>query len=171
MTTNDSKSSAVSQPPERIVLASSNQGKLRELGDLLIPFGCKLLPQSELAIADAVEDGLSFVENALIKARHAAKQSGLPALADDSGIAVDALQGAPGIYSARYCEMVANQARSDEANIAALVAKLKEQGAFEQAKAGGLSGPVARYHCVLAFVRTWDDPVPLLASVVLPWST
>ena len=95
---------------QRIVLASNNQGKVREIGQLLADRDMQVVPQSEFNIPDAEETGLSFVENAILKARHAARLSGLPAIADDSGLEVDAMNGAPGIYSARYAGMDATDA-------------------------------------------------------------
>lgn len=145
--------------PSKVILASSNKGKLAELGQALLPLGSTLIPQSELKISDAIEDGLSFIENALLKARHASKASDMPALADDSGLEVDVLDGAPGIYSARFCEMRESpyaQARSDQNNVAALLETLRDRNAFAHK-------PVtAHYQCVLCFVRHWDDPTPLL---------
>ncbi len=146
------------------VLASSNAGKLRELQALLQPFNIRLQPQSDFAIADADETGLTFVENALIKARHAARLTGLPALADDSGLAVDLLGGAPGIYSARYAErqglgqsLTANPTAAldrDSANNAALTQVLQSY-----------PGPYkARYHCVLVWLRHAEDPLPLICE-------
>jgi len=135
----------------RIVLASSNQGKLAELRDLLGDLDIELIAQSELGIADADETGLTFVENALLKARHAARLSGLPALGDDSGICVDALRGAPGLYSARYAGEHGNAA----ANIAKLLDALREVAAPHRG---------AHFHCTLTLLRTADDPAPLIAE-------
>lgn len=132
-----------------LVLASGNQGKLEELSPLLEPHGFELLTQTELGIEPAPEDGLTFVENALAKARHAAARSGLPALADDSGLAVDSLGGAPGVRSARY----AGPAADDAANNARLLAELD-----------GIRQRRARFHCVLVLLRSADDPAPLIAS-------
>src|SRR5210317_1911434 len=98
---------------QRIVLASNNQGKVREIGQLLADRDIQVAPQSEFNIPDAEETGLSFVENAILKARHAARLSGLPAIADDSGLEVDALNGAPGIYSARYAGSGATDAENN----------------------------------------------------------
>lgn len=135
------------------VLASSNMGKLKEIQDLLAPLGLELVPQSDLSIDDAEETGLSFVENAIIKARHAAKASGFPALADDSGLEVDALQGAPGIYSARY----AGAGATDAANCTKLLEALAEVPAAQR---------TARFRCVLVLVRHALDPAPLIAEGV-----
>ena len=134
-----------------VVLASRNAKKLAELQDLLGGLGYRLRPVSEFSDEPAEEPAPSFVENALLKARHAAAASGLPALADDSGIEVDALHGAPGVQSARY----AGPAASDADNNAKLLAALR-----------GVPGHrrTARYVCVLAYVRHADDPVPVIAQ-------
>lgn len=132
-----------------LVLASNNRGKLAELSQLLSPLGFALTPQGELGIPEADEPYLTFVENALAKARHAARQSGLPALADDSGICVPALGGAPGVLSARY----AGEPKSDAANNAKLVRELARQ-----------ADRSAYYYCVLVFVRHADDPQPVIAD-------
>ncbi|MCC5852551.1 MAG: RdgB/HAM1 family non-canonical purine NTP pyrophosphatase [Alkalimonas sp.] len=133
-----------------LVLATGNPGKVAELAAMLAPFSCLVRPQSEFQLADADETGLSFVENAIIKARHAALHTGLPAIADDSGLAVDALQGAPGIYSARY----AGEGASDADNVQKLLAAL-HQLAPEQRQ--------AQFHCVLVFMRHAEDPTPLIS--------
>lgn len=132
-----------------IVLASGNQGKLRELSELLAPAQLNLIAQSTKGISSADETGLSFIENAILKARHAAKESGLPALSDDSGLSVDALAGAPGIYSARY----AGEGASDQDNIDQLMRALEGLP---------LEKRTARFHCVLAFMRHAEDPTPLV---------
>ena len=134
------------------VLASNNAGKLREFNQLLAPLAINIQPQAELDVPDAIEDGLSFIENALIKARHAARLTGLPALADDSGLEVDALQGAPGIYSARYASMAGGE-KSDLANMDKLLADLKHVPPAQRS---------ARFHCVLAFMRHAEDPTPIV---------
>lgn len=134
----------------RLVLASGNAGKLAELRALLGP-GIEVHAQSEFGIADAEETGLSFVENALIKARHAARASGLPALADDSGLCVDALGGAPGLHSARYAGRHGDDAANREALLRALA------GVPEAARG-------ARFVCVLALLRHAEDPLPLIAQ-------
>ncbi|SOZ49264.1 RdgB/HAM1 family non-canonical purine NTP pyrophosphatase [Cupriavidus taiwanensis] len=139
---------------QRLVLASNNPGKLREFGALLAPLGFDVVTQGELGIPEAEEPFATFVENALAKARHASRLAGLPALADDSGICVQALGGAPGVYSARYAQM-AGQAKSDTANNAYLVSQL----------AGKLNRH-AYYYCVLVFVRHADDPCPIIAEGV-----
>lgn len=134
-----------------VVLASGNPGKLREFQALLADSGFTVRPQSELGVSEAAETGLTFIENALLKARHAARHTGLPAIADDSGLAVDALQGRPGIYSARF----AGPAADDTANNAALL----------DALAGvPLAQRTARYHCVLVYLRHAEDPVPLICE-------
>ena len=134
----------------KLVLASGNAGKLAELRELLGD-GFELHPQSEFGVSDADETGLSFIENAILKARHAARGTGLPALADDSGLCVDALHGAPGLYSARY----AGRHGDSEANIDKLLDALA--GTPEDAR-------TARFVCVLALVHSADDPMPLVAE-------
>lgn len=135
----------------KIVLASSNRGKLAELQDLLSKSRIEVIPQSEFNVADAVEDGLSFVENAIIKARHACEQVGLPAIADDSGLEVDYLQGEPGIYSARY----SGRHGDDKGHNRLILEKLK--GVPQQDRS-------ARFQCVLAFMRHAKDPTPLICQ-------
>lgn len=135
----------------KIVLASNNIGKIREFSDILAPLSIELITQSALGIEDIEETGLSFVENALIKARHAAKLSGLPALADDSGLAIAALNGAPGIYSARYAGVECNH----NENIAKV---LKEMDHI------GDSHRHAEFHCVLALMTHDLDPIPLICE-------
>ncbi|BBO58181.1 MAG: non-canonical purine NTP pyrophosphatase, RdgB/HAM1 family [Cobetia sp.] len=137
-----------------LVLASGNAGKLREFSHLLAPLGIEPMPQGQLGVSDAEETGLTFVENALIKARHAAEVTGLPALADDSGIEVDALGGEPGIYSARFAAR-RQQGSGDGDNNAALLAAL--EGVPEQAR-------TARYWCVLVYLRHAADPVPIIVQ-------
>ncbi len=138
-------------PAVEIVLASGNAGKLAELRGLLAGSGHVLRAQSDFGIADADETGLTFVENALLKARHASAATGLPALADDSGLCVDALGGAPGLYSARYGGVHGDDAR----NIARLLGELR--GVADAAR-------TARFHCVLALLRSADDPRPIIAE-------
>lgn len=133
----------------QIVLASNNPGKLREIGQLLAGAGIEVRPQRDFALGEADETGLSFVENAILKARHAAAGSGLPAIADDSGIEVDALDGAPGIYSARY----AGSGADDQANNDKLLAEL---AAVPDALR------TARYQCVMVYLRHPTDPMPLI---------
>lgn len=141
----------MSELPAQIVLASGNQGKLRELQARLAELNVEVLPQSHFAIPDADETGLSFVENAILKARHAAKLSGLPAIADDSGLEVDYLQGQPGIYSARF----AGPDADDKANNAKLLKLL--WGVPENQRS-------ARFQCVLAYMRHESDPTPLISQ-------
>lgn len=136
-------------PFRQLVLASNNAGKLKEL-QAMLGDAIEVLPQSLFTGEEAEETGLSFVENAIIKARHAARASGLPALADDSGLAVDALGGAPGIYSARYAD-----GQGDAANNARLLEVLAE---VPDAQRG------ARFICALALVRHADDPVPVICE-------
>lgn len=134
---------------KKIVLATGNQGKVREMADLLSDFGFDVVAQSEFNVSDVAETGTTFVENAIIKARHAAKETGLPAIADDSGLEVDYLNGAPGIYSARY----AGEGASDQDNIDKLLEAM--QGVAEEQRS-------ARFHCVLVLMRHENDPTPLI---------
>jgi len=135
----------------RLVLATNNPGKIDELQTLLAPLAIEVLRQSQFTQVAAEETGLSFVENAILKARHAARASGLPAIADDSGIEVDALRGAPGIYSARY----AGADASDQDNLEKLLRELRDVPPEQR---------TARYRCALAFMR-WDlDPAPLVCQ-------
>lgn len=135
----------------QLVLASGNPGKLRELSAILDDLGYQLLPQSEFGVAEVAETGTTFVENAIIKARHAAQQTGLPSLADDSGIEVDALAGAPGVYSARFAGVGAD----DAANNRLLVEKLRDVPATERS---------ARYRAVIVLMRHAGDPAPLICE-------
>ena len=132
-----------------VVLASGNRGKLAELGNLLADMGITLRSQAEFDVIEADETGLSFIENAILKARNAARQTGFAALADDSGLSVDALGGAPGIYSARY----AGEHAQDADNNAKLLHALKNETKRR-----------AHFHCALAFVRHADDPAPIVAE-------
>ena len=134
---------------EKLVIASNNQGKLREIGELLAPLAIDVVPQSAFNISEADEPHVTFIENALAKARHASRCSGLPALADDSGICVSALGGAPGVNSARY----AGEPRSDERNNLKLIEALKNQ-----------MDRRAYYYCVIVLVRHADDPQPVIAD-------
>jgi XTP/dITP diphosphohydrolase len=136
-------------PFPRLVLASGNEGKLREFRRLLAPLRIEVVPQAELGVAEAEEPHATFVENALAKARHASRSCRLPALADDSGICVAALRGAPGVQSARY----AGEPRSDRRNNAKLVADL-----------AGIADRSAHYYCMLVLMRDGDDPEPILAE-------
>ena len=135
--------------PGEIVLASNNAGKLREIGQLLAGAGLAVRPQRDFGVGEAEETGLTFVENAILKARHAAAGSGRPAIADDSGIEVDALGGAPGIYSARYAGADAD----DQANNARLLTDLADVP--EPAR-------TARYRCVMVYLRHAQDPTPVI---------
>ncbi|ANJ96329.1 XTP/dITP diphosphatase [Serratia plymuthica] len=134
---------------QKVVLATGNPGKVRELADLLADFGLNVVAQTELGVDSAEETGLTFIENAILKARHAAQITGLPAIADDSGLAVDALGGAPGIYSARYAGVDA----SDQQNLDKLLVALKD---VPQGSRG------AQFHCVLVYMRHAEDPTPLV---------
>lgn len=136
---------------KRLVLATSNQGKLAELKPLLAEFDYALVTQGELGVSDAVEDGRSFIENAIIKARHASAATGLPALADDSGLVVPALGGEPGIHSARYAGTHGDSA----ANIAKLLEAMRTLPDSQRA---------AHFTCVLVLLRHADDPEPLVAE-------
>lgn len=135
----------------KLVLASSNHGKLQELRELLAGNGIELLAQSDLGVEDADETGSTFVENALIKARHATQVTGLPALADDSGICVDALKGAPGLYSARYAGEHGNASR----NIDKLLDVLQDTPDDRR---------TAHFYCVLVLLRHPEDPQPLIVE-------
>ncbi len=134
---------------KKIVLASNNAGKLKEFRQILAPLEIELIAQASLDIPDAPEPFFTFVENALTKARHAARLSGLPAIADDSGICVNALGGAPGVYSARY----AGEPKSDQRNNQKLVEALQEA-----------EDRSAYYYCVLVYVRSEHDPQPVIAE-------
>ena len=136
---------------KRLVLASGNPGKLRELDAILADLGYELHPQSEFGVGTVAETGTTFVENAIIKARHAAQHTGLPALADDSGIEVDALDGAPGVYSARF----AGEEADDAANNALLVEKLSALPDADRS---------ARYRAVIVLMRHAGDPSPLICE-------
>ena len=133
----------------KIVLASGNKGKLREFRQMLEPMGYEIHPQSEFNVTEAEEPFGTFVENALAKARHVSRQTGLPAMADDSGICVDALGGQSGVHSARY----AGDPKSDDRNNQKLIAVL-----------AGVENRVANYYCVLVYVRSADDPQPIIAD-------
>jgi XTP/dITP diphosphohydrolase len=136
---------------DKIVLASGNQGKLREFAQLFAPMDIEVVPQSKFDVPEAEETGLTFVENAIIKARNAAEHTGLPAIADDSGIEVDYLFGAPGIYSARFSGPDA----SDQDNLDALLAALENVPDNERS---------ARYQCLLVMMRHSKDPTPLICQ-------
>lgn len=134
---------------KKLVLASNNAKKMKELNALLAPLGFEVIPQGQLGIPEAEEPHCTFVENALAKARHAAAHSGLPALADDSGLCVEALHGAPGVLSARY----AGDPKSDARNNEKLLTHLK-----------GKSNRKAHFYCVLVLVRSANDPQPIIAE-------
>jgi XTP/dITP diphosphohydrolase len=134
-----------------IVLASNNPGKVREISQLLAGQHIQVTPQAEHGVAEAEENGLSFVENAILKARNAARHAGLPAVADDSGIEVDALEGAPGIYSARY----AGRGASDRENLERLLEDLRGVPDAER---------TARFQCVMVYMRHAADPTPLICQ-------
>ena len=134
----------------RIVLASGNKGKLKEFSEILNPINFEVVSQGELGVLDIEETGLSFVENAILKARHACAVTGLPAISDDSGLEVDALCGAPGIYSARF----AGEGATDAKNIEKLLGDLAELDESQR---------TARFRCVLVCMRHQNDPTPLIA--------
>jgi XTP/dITP diphosphohydrolase len=134
---------------KKLVLASANAGKLREFAALLAPLDFEVLPQSVFNVPEADEPHVTFVENAIAKARHACRLTGLPAMADDSGLCVDALGGAPGVYSARY----AGEPKSDTRNNAKVIAEL-----------AGQRNRCAHYYCVLVLMRHADDPQPIVAE-------
>ena len=136
-------------PLSKIIIASGNKGKLREFEKLFAGRNIELIPQTALNVSSVAETGLSFVENAIIKARHASMQTDMPSLADDSGIEVDALNGAPGIYSARYAGVDADDARNNQKLLDALV------GVPDQERS-------ARFQCVIVFLRNASDPMPLI---------
>ncbi|ELY7487610.1 XTP/dITP diphosphatase [Cronobacter turicensis] len=140
---------------QKVVLATGNAGKVRELASLLQEFGLDVVAQTELGVESAEETGLTFIENAILKARHAAQVTGFAAIADDSGLSVDALGGAPGIYSARY----AGSDASDQENLEKLLVALHDVP-DEQRQ--------AQFHCVLVYMRHADDPTPLVFHGV--WS-
>ncbi len=136
---------------KKLVVASSNPGKLREIEPLLAPLSIEVVPQSELGIADADEPHSSFLENALAKARHASRAAGLPALADDSGLCVDALGGAPGVHSAYYAGREGSREARDARNNEKLLKSLLDER-------------TAYYACVMVLARHPDDPLPLVAQ-------
>lgn len=137
----------------RIVLASNNLGKLKEIRKILQNSPYKILPQIELQVPEIEETGVTFIENALLKARNASKYSNLAALADDSGLVIDALQGAPGVYSARY----AGKNTSSKENIAKVLSALEGVPAEKRS---------ARFYCVMVYLRNYLDPVPVIAEGV-----
>ena len=135
--------------PKEIVLASGNPGKLKEFRQMLEPAGYRVVPQSDYHVSEADEPYFTFLENALTKARHVSRLTGKPALADDSGLCVNVLEGKPGVLSARY----AGEPKSDDRNNARLIADL-----------AGLPDKTANYYCVLVYVRSADDPQPVIAD-------
>ena len=137
----------------RVVLATANPGKVRELAALLAGSGIEFLPQSDFGVDAVDETGATFLENALLKARHAARATGLPAIADDSGLAVDALGGAPGVYSARY----AGEGASDADNVAKLLHALKDVPTPAR---------TAQFHCAMVYVARADDAAPIVCEGV-----
>jgi len=136
---------------QRIVLASNNAGKIREMNAILMSHDMNVIAQSEFGIPEAEETGLTFVENAILKARNAAQHSGLPAIADDSGIEVDALQGRPGIYSARFAGVGA----SDQDNLQKLLVELKDVTSEQRS---------ARFQCLMVYMRHANDPTPIICQ-------
>lgn len=136
---------------DELVLASNNPGKIREFGQLFAALGLRIRPQSDFSVVDVEETGLTFVENALLKAREASRVSGLPTIADDSGLEVDALAGQPGIFSARY----AGEPKSDARNNAKLLEAMAEVSGTQRS---------ARYWCALVYLRHANDPVPLIVQ-------
>ncbi len=134
---------------KKIVLATGNQGKVKEMADLLSDFGFEVHAQSEFNVSEVAETGTTFIENAIIKARHAAKETGFAAIADDSGLEIDYLKGAPGIYSARYY----GEGATDKLNLEKVLAEM--QGVPEEQR-------TARFHCVLVLMRHENDPTPLV---------
>ncbi len=134
-----------------IVLASGNPGKVREINQLLAGLDFQVRPQSDFGVEDVEETGLTFVENAILKARNAASHTGLPAIADDSGLEVDALNGAPGIYSARY----AGSGASDEDNLQKLLIEMREVPEAQR---------TARFQCLMVYLRHQADPTPLICQ-------
>jgi len=136
---------------QRVVLASGNAGKVREINQLLSGLALTVVPQTELGVPEIAETGLTFVENAIIKARNAARHTGLPAIADDSGLEVDALRGAPGIYSARY----AGRRATDQENVTKLLMVLAGTPEAER---------TARFQCLLVYLAHADDPTPVICQ-------
>jgi XTP/dITP diphosphohydrolase len=135
----------------KVVLATGNKGKVKELARMLSGLGIEVLPQSEFKVSEVAETGSTFVENAIIKARHAAKETGLPAIADDSGLAVEALGGAPGVYSARY----SGEQATDQNNIIKLLDTMTDIPKDKRQ---------AKFLCVLVFMRHADDPTPIICQ-------
>ncbi len=138
---------------KQVVLASNNKKKLGELRGLLLPLGLQVQAQAELGVTPAQETGLTFIENAIIKARHASRQTNLATIADDSGLVIDALGGAPGLYSARY----AGENASDEDNINKVIQRLKELNLTESS---------ASFVCTIVYLKHYADPAPILCQGV-----
>jgi XTP/dITP diphosphohydrolase len=136
---------------KKIVLATGNKGKVKELAAMLSDLSIEVLPQSDFAVTEVAETGSTFIENAIIKARHAAKHTGLPAIADDSGLAVDALGGAPGVYSARY----SGENATDQSNITKLLGLMADVPNDKRQ---------AKFLCVLVYMRHADDPSPIICQ-------
>lgn len=141
----------------KVVLATGNQGKVKELAHLLAGQAIEVVPQSEFDVPEVAETGTTFVENAIIKARHAAKITGFPAIADDSGLEVDALNGAPGVYSARYAADITQGQVTDDDNTNKLLAALANTPDEQR---------TARFHCVLVYMKHENDPTPLICHGV-----
>jgi XTP/dITP diphosphohydrolase len=141
----------------KIVLATGNQGKVKELTHLLTEQTIEIVPQSDFNVPDVAETGTTFIENAIIKARHAAKITGLPAIADDSGLEVDALEGAPGVYSARYAQDIIEGEITDEDNTNKLLKALTNVPDEQR---------TARFHCVLVYMKHAKDPTPIICHGV-----
>lgn len=141
----------------KIVLATGNQGKVKELASLLAEHHIEIVPQSNFNVPDVAETGTTFVENAIIKARHAAKITGLPAIADDSGLEVDALNGAPGVYSARYASDIVGEQVNDDDNTNKLLNALENTPEEQR---------TARFHCVLVYMKHENDPTPIICHGV-----
>ncbi len=137
--------------PEQIILASGNKKKLKELSQILKGFSVELIPQTQLSVSDAIEDGLTFIENAIKKARHACRHTGRPAIADDSGIEVDYLSGRPGIYSARFAGEDAN----DTDNLQKLLTELNNVPKEQR---------TARYQCIIVYMQHAEDPTPIICQ-------
>lgn len=140
-----------------IVLATGNQGKVKELASLLAEHQIQIVPQSNFNVPEVAETGTTFVENAIIKARHAAKITGLPAIADDSGLEVDALNGAPGVYSARYASDIVGEKVTDNDNTNKLLSALADIPDGKRS---------ARFHCVLVYMKHEHDPTPIICHGV-----
>lgn len=138
---------------QKVVLASGNVGKLGEMSDILQPHGWQVLPQSMFFDTEADETGLTFIENAILKARYAAQKTGLPAIADDSGIEVSALEGRPGIYSSRYSQDIYGAQTTDETNLQKLLDSLKGLPAEQRQ---------ASYYCAMVYVEHAEDPIPVI---------